>query len=174
MDITYCEAAPSDAAALLEYLKTDGGESDNLLFGAGGIPITEEQEKTLLESYANSPHSRIFLAVDGDRIVGNSTVDGRNNPRIGHRRNLAISVLRDYWGMGVGSALMQRMVDFAKSTGAEVLSLEVLSDNARAIALYRKFGFESFGTYKKFFKIDGKYFDADYMTCDLTRARQTN
>lgn len=169
MNITYRQAEPSDAAALLEYLKTVGGESNNLMFGAGGIPITEEQEKTLLENYADSPHSRIFLAVDGDKIVGNSTVDGRNNPRISHRRNIAISVLRDYWGRGVGSGLMQRMVDFAKSTGAEVLSLEVLSDNARAIALYRKFGFESFGTFKKFFKIDGEYFDAYYMTCDLTQ-----
>lgn len=167
MEISYRTAAASDAAALLEYLRTVGGETDNLTFGSGGLPVTVEQEAALLEQRASSPHSRFFLALDGEKIVGNGCVDGSGNPRLGHRRNLAITVLRDYWGRGIGSGLMERMIAFAGETGAELLSLEVRSDNRRAKALYRKFGFRSFGTFPKYFKIGGIYYDVDCMTLDL-------
>ena len=168
MDIIYRTAVPSDAAQLLDYLKQVGGETDNLTFGAAGISFTVEQEAALLERIANSPHSRFFLALDGDRIVGNACVDGSANPRLCHRRSLAITVLRDYWGRGVGTELMERMLAFARESGAELVSLEVRSDNERAKALYRKFGFVRFGTFPKFFKIDGQFFDVDCMTLELT------
>ena len=168
MEITYRTAVPSDAAALLDYLKTVGGETDNLTFGAKGIPFTVEQEAALLERIADNPRSSFFLALDGEKIVGNACVDGSPNARLCHRRNLAVTVLRDYWGRGIGTGLMQRMIDFSRETGAELVSLEVRSDNERAKALYRKFGFVSFGTFPKFFKIDGQYFDVDCMTLELT------
>ena len=62
---------------------------------------------------------------------------------------------------------MERLIAFAREIGAEVVSLEVRSDNDRAIALYRKFGFETFGTYRKFFKFEDTYFDVDYMNLYL-------
>lgn len=168
MNICYRPATPSDAAQLLEYLKQIGGETDNLTFGPEGIPFTVEQEAALLEQIAASSNRRFFLALDGDRIVGNAVVDGFGNPRFRHRCNLAISVLRDYWGRGIGTGLMERMLDFARQIGVELASLEVRSDNERAKALYRKFGFQSFGTFPRYFKINGRYFDVDCMTLDLT------
>ena len=39
MNITYRTAVPSDAVQILEYLKQVGGETDNLSFGADGIPF---------------------------------------------------------------------------------------------------------------------------------------
>ena len=170
MSILYRTAAPSDAAQLLDYLKAVGGETDNLTFGAAGIPFTVEQEEALLKRMENSPHSRFFLALDGSRIVGNACVDGSGNPRLQHRRNLAITVLRDYWGQGIGTALMEQMLAFSRETGAELVSLEVRSDNERAKALYRKFGFTTFGTFPKYFKIDGQYSGVDCMTLEIAPA----
>ena len=167
MNITYRTAVPSDAAGLLEYLKQVGSETDNLTFGAKGIPFTVEQEAALLERIADNPRSSFFLALDGEKIVGNACVDGSPNARLCHRRNLAITVLRDYWGRGIGTGLMEKMLAFCRESGAELASLEVRSDNERAKALYRKFGFVSYGTFPKFFKIDGKYFDVDCMTLEL-------
>ena len=166
--ITYREAVSSDAEALLEFLKAVGGESDNLTFGPEGIPFSAEQEAAFLNRLAESPCSRIFLALDGDRIVGNGSVDGTANPRFRHRRNLAIAVRRDFWGRHIGTGLMERMIAFARQTGAEILSLEVRADNTRAISLYRKFGFVRIGTYKRFSRIGDEYFDADLMLCDLS------
>ena len=167
MNICYRAAVPSDAAQLLEYLKQVGGESDNLSFGPGGISFTVEQEEALLERIANDPISSFFLALDGEKIVGNACVNGSANPRFCHRRSFAITVLRDYWGRGIGTGLMERMLAFCRESGAELASLEVRSDNERAKALYRKFGFVSFGTFPKFFKIDGEYYGVDCMTLEL-------
>ena len=172
MHITYRPAAPSDAAQLLEYLKTVGSETDYLTFGAEGIPFTPEQETALLERFAESPHSRILLALDGDRIVGNGCVDGSGKPRLRHRRNLAITVLRDYWGRGVGSGLMERMISFACETGATLLTLEVRTDNERAKALYRRFGFRVCGRIPHYCRIGGQYYDVDSMALCLDPARE--
>ena len=172
MRITYRSAEAADAAQLLEYLKAVGGETDNLTFGAKGIPFTPEQEAALLERMAKSPHSRFFLALDGDRIVGNACVNGSDNPRFRHRRSLAVTVLRAYWGRGIGSRLMEQMIAFSREGGAELISLEVRADNERAKALYRKYGFSSYGTFPKYFKLDGRYYDVDCMTLDLTAAAQ--
>ena len=62
---------------------------------------------------------------------------------------------------------MNLLLDFAKKSGAEVLELEVRSDNEAAIALYKKFGFEKAGRNEKFFKINGEFFSADYMNLYL-------
>ena len=167
MNITYRTAVPSDAAQLLEYLKQVGSETDNLTFGAAGIPVTLEQEEAILKRIAENPRSSFFLALDGEKIVGNACVDGSANARMCHRRNLAITVLRDYWGRGIGTRLMEQMLAFARESGGEIASLEVRSDNERAKALYRKFGFVSFGTFPKFFKIDGAYYSVDCMTLEL-------
>ena len=167
MEIIYRTAAASDAAELLNYLKVVGSETDNLTFGSEGIPFTVEQEEALLARMEKSPHSRFFLAIDGNRIIGNACVNGSGNPRFMHRKNLAITVLRDYWGQGVGTALMEKMIAFGRETGAELLSLEVRSDNERAKALYRKFGFTTFGTFPKYFKIGGQYYSVDCMTLEL-------
>lgn len=167
MEITYREAEPSDAEALLVYMKQVGSESDNLSFGAEGLSFTTQQEEAILDSIRNNPRSTMLLALDGNEIVGNASINGSGRPRFAHRYNLAITVRKSHWGQGIGSGLMERLIVFAKKAGAEVVSLEVCSDNERAIALYQKFGFEKFGTYRRFFKFGDAYFDADYMNLYL-------
>ena len=167
MEIIYREATPADAQALLDYLKTVGGESDNLTFGAEGLPVTAEQEEVFLSGMQNNPNFLMLSAFDGDEIVGNASISRLPRARFAHRWEIAISVRKSHWGCGIGSNLLNRLIEFAKNNGAEVISLEVRSDNERAKALYHKFGFEQFGTYRKFFKINGEYFDADYMNLYL-------
>ena len=62
---------------------------------------------------------------------------------------------------------MDEMISFAQSVEIEIITLEVKTDNERAIRLYEKYGFEKFGTYRGFFKIDGRYYDADFMNLYL-------
>ena len=167
MNITYREACPEDAAQLLEFLRAVGGESDYLTFGPRGIPLTVEQEEKFLANLQESPINTIILAFDGNKIVGNGCIDGNKNPRFAHRCSLALAVRKDYWGRGIGSGLMERLIAFAKSIGAETIGLEVISENERAKALYQKFGFSCFGTFQKHTKIGDRYFDLDYMNLYL-------
>ena len=168
MNIIYREAEPSDAGKFLEYCKRVGAESDNLTFGAEGLPFTISQTADYIRKFAGNPEGAMILVFDEGELVGSgavSSVSGRT--RFAHRKELAITVRKDYWGKGIGTELMNLLVDFCKKSGTEVLELQVRSDNERAIGLYKKFGFEKIGTYKKFFKINGEDIDADFMNLYL-------
>jgi RimJ/RimL family protein N-acetyltransferase len=168
INITYREAEPSDAGKFLEYCKIVGSESDNLTFGEEGIPFSISQEADFIRKFAGNPGSVMIVAFDEGELIGTgavSVVSGK--PRFAHRSEIAISVRKDYWGKGIGTGIMNILMDFAKKSGAEVLELEVRSDNEAAISLYKKFGFEKIGTNEKFFKINGEFFAADYMNLYL-------
>ena len=168
INITYREAEPSDAGKFLEYCKIVGAETDNLTFGAEGLSLSISQEADFIRKFAGNPGSIMLVAFDEGELIGTgavSVISGK--PRFAHRREIAISVRKDYWGKGIGTGLMNLLLDFAKKSGAEVLELEVRSDNEAAIALYKKFGFEKAGQNEKFFKINGEFFSADYMNLYL-------
>lgn len=81
-----------------------------------------------------------------------------------HALAIGISVLPEAQGHGVGSALMSAMCDYADNwVGALRLELNVYTDNARALALYRKFGFEIEGTHRGYALRDGQYVDSHSM-----------
>ena len=165
MDFVIARVTPDDAVELLEHLKIAGGETDNLTFGAEGLPVTVEQERQHL---ATQPECFPMFAarVDG-RIVGNIGLHGSTRERMKHRLSFGLSVEKAYWGKGIGSALLQTLIDFARENGFAVISLEVRSDNARAIALYQKFGFEKTGAFPGFMKIGGRMIDFDLMLLRL-------
>lgn len=168
MNIIYREAEPSDAGKFLEYSKIVGSETDNLTFGAEGLSLTISQEADFIRKFAGNPGSIMIVAFDEGELIGTgavSVVSGKT--RFAHRREIAISVRKDYWGKGIGTGIMNVLMDFARKSGAEVLELEVRSDNEAAISLYKKFGFEKIGTNEKFFKINGEFFAADYMNLYL-------
>ncbi len=164
MNIIIEKAKPTDAAEILAFLKIVGRETDNLTFGSEGMPISVEAEENYLESLSNSASSVMLVAKKEGKIVGTASFNGFGRERMKHRGEIAVSVLKSEWGQGIGSMLMEAVLKFAKETPkAEIVSLEVRSDNERAIKLYKKYGFEKIGVYKGFFKIDGKYIDFDLM-----------
>ncbi len=164
MKFTIEKAKVSDAKAVLEYLKKIGGETDNLTFGAEGLPCSVEDEEKYIESLQNSTSSVMFFAKDNGKIVGDASFSSSPRERIKHRGEIGISVVRDYWGKGIGSKLMESIIDFAKNVaGCEIIHLQVRSDNERAIGLYKKYGFEKIGQFKGYIKIDGEYIDCDLM-----------
>lgn len=163
MDIIYRRATSEDAAALLVYQHIVGGETDFLSFDADAFNISIEKESKFIDRFSKSKRDIMLVALDGDIIVGNAIIETERAKRYAHRATLSITVLREYWGRGIGSRLMEMLLSIAPRNEVSVVSLEVRSDNSRAISLYRKFGFERIGTYKRYFKIDGKYYDADLM-----------
>lgn len=168
MTITIERAVPEDAEAIIEYLKVIGGETDNLTFGSEGLPISVEDEIRYIETRRNSTSSVMYLAKRDGKIIGNASFDGMLSQRMKHRGELGISVIKAEWGNGVGSMLMEKIIDFVKNEAhGEIISLEVRSDNTRAIKLYEKYGFRKIGHFEGFFKIDDKYVDFDLMNLYL-------
>ena len=162
-------ARPEEAAALLDYLKIIGGETDNLSFGAEGVPLSLEAEQDYLRSqYGSADNAQYFAKVDGE-IIGTASLNRRCN-RMSHRGVFGISLKKAWWGCGAAPALMDAILAFAKENGFEQLNLEVRSSNARAIHLYEKYGFRKLCTFPHFFKINGEYVDFDLMNLELNTA----
>lgn len=158
------KATSADAEKILEYCRLIGGESDNLTFGSEGVPITVEQEREYLDGLLDSDRQLYLVAADGNEIVGTATLSCFSRPRLAHRGEISISVRKSMWGKGIGSRLMRKLIRFAReSANIELISLEVRSDNARAIALYKKFGFETVGKFPGFMKINGEHVSCDIM-----------
>ena len=165
----YRKAEKQDAAALLDFTKFVGGETDFLLMDAGGIGLSVQEEEAMLEQMAHSDKGAMWVALDGSEIVAvtQCSAAGRR-PRVAHRASIAVSVKKSHWRKGIASHMMQMMIDWAKQKGFEKMELEVNAENTAAIALYHKFGFAEFGRYPQFFKFeDGRYGDALYMIKEL-------
>lgn len=161
-------AVPDDAAEVIEFLSAVGGESDNLLFGAGEFKMSLEDEQKYIASAAASETSALFIGRVGGDVVCFGSVNAPTRPRIAHQADVSLVVKKKYWGNGIGKALMQAMIDFAKGNSTtEILHLGVRRGNDSAYALYRRMGFEEIGVYKNFFKIGDTYYDEILMNLYL-------
>lgn len=171
MSVTIQRVRPEDAAALLEYLKAVGGESDNLTFGTEGLPVALEEEAAFIRKNREDPRNLLILAKEDGRIVGDAHLEAFSR-RISHRAGLGITVRKEAWGRGIGSALMERLIAHAREQGIEIIELQVRSDNARAIRLYEKFGFVKLCRYPGFLKVNGERVDCDLMNLCLYQEGQ--
>lgn len=162
----YREALASDAHALSEYVRTVGGETDFLSYGKDTFNMSDEREARFIERFRKSERDVMLIALEDGKIVANASLEASRVARFSHRSELSITVLKEYWGRGIGSRLMEIMIDFAKEKGIELIYLEARADNERAIALYEKFGFAKKGEIDKFFKINGEYFGCAIMTLE--------
>ena len=134
MSIIIEKASPTDAALILEYLKQVGGETDNLTFGAEGLPFSVESEAEFISGMEKSCDDIMLVAKDGSKIIGNASLT-RLPRRMKHRGDFAVSVAKEYWNKGVGSQLLHEVINFAKENSFEIIDLQVRSDNLSAIHL---------------------------------------
>lgn len=160
------EAAPEDAERLIAYLAKAGGETDYLSFGKEGLPVSVEAEEKFIQSMKEEEHSVLYVAWKDGEIVGDASLSGFPR-RMSHRAEFGIAVAKPEWGQGIGSALLKKIIEYAKEHAIELINLEVRSDNGRAIQMYEKFGFQKIGTSPAYFKINGQYYDFDLMVLDL-------
>ena len=139
-------AVASDARALREATQRTHAQTDYLLSCPDEQSTDDEQGARSLEETERSGNQVELVAVIDGRIVGSAGVSAvRSRRKVAHRARFGISVLKEYWGMGIGRALMDASVDCARQAGYTQLELEVVADNERALSLYRRAGFEEYG-----------------------------
>ena len=133
---------------------------------AGTLQTPYPSKEAWRKRLAELPEGDIMLVACADgRIVANAGLHATGkSPRRAHAMHLGMTVHKDFQGQGVGTALMHALVDLADNwLNVFRLELTVFADNERAIALYRKFGFEMEGTHKAYALRGGKYVDSHSM-----------
>ena len=165
MNHTYIirEAVPDDAEKMIVYLNQVGGESDNLLHGENEFIVPVEGVKRKLAMSQDSENSIVLIALENGQIIARAELAGYYAARIRHRAQFSISVRKAYWNQGIGTEMIQIIVEQAKKMEIGVIELEAITDNAGAIALYHKMGFVDIGIYKNYFNVNGTFKDAVLM-----------
>lgn len=162
--ITIRSVEPEDAACMLQYMKIMLGETPFLLRTPEEFSYTPEEEAQVLAGRKNDPRSLMLVAETEGQIVASADVCSHGaKSRVLHRAELGISVRKDYWRQGIGSALMDRLISFAKQSGFEQIELTVESKNLRALRLYLKNGFIVYGTRPHGMKYPDGSYDNDYL-----------
>ena len=102
-----------------------------------------------------------FVALLDGRLVGGLHVDAVRYHGYGE---IGMHLARDARGRGIGSALMEAAIAWARDQGLHKLSLSVWPHNAAAIALYEKYGFVQEGRrVKQYRRKSGELWDTSDM-----------
>lgn len=153
-----------DAEKLLKFIKRACGETDFLLRYPEEWNTTPEQEEAWINNLRSSPNTLgITCYIDGE-VAGNCEISFRKGLKAGHRSTVAIAILKEYWNLGIGSAMLQELIFAAEKNGSEIMELSFIEGNIRAQHLYEKFDFRIIAEIPNAFKLkDGTYLKEFYM-----------
>jgi ribosomal protein S18 acetylase RimI-like enzyme len=111
------------------------------LFRPLGSKTSLEVCQRIVSENGMSPAPRFdLIACDRDAIVGWAFLAGL----AADHADLGIAVADSIQGQGVGTALLTRLVGWARERGLTALYLMVVQDNQRAINLYKRYGFVTY------------------------------
>jgi len=135
-------AVPEDAQAMLDFMHEMLPESQRYIMTTPDeFKLTLEQENDFLRSRIKVGGT-LLLAMKGPDVVGSLGCDPGGRQRIAHVGAFGIALRESWRGVGLGRAMLTHLIAWAQAHPTITkLSLQVFADNARAIALYRKFGF---------------------------------
>ena len=146
-------AGADDAEQVLRIFNLTHTQTEFLLTYPGESPMTVENERDFLAQSAASSNSIEICAVIGSEIVGTAGITPiGSQEKLRHRAEFGISIAQEFWGLGIGQALTAACIDCARKAGYAQLELDVVADNASALALYKKFGFVEYGRNPKGFR----------------------
>lgn len=142
----------SDGSAVLENFNLTHEETDYLLSYPDENQFDAEQESSFLERKAESSREVELVAIMDGKVIGTAGIDAIGTKyKVAHRAEFGIGMLKEYWGLGIGRALLEACIQCAREAGYVQLELSVVADNERAIMMYEKAGFVEYGRNPKGF-----------------------
>ena len=155
----------ADAERMIEYVNVTAEETPFLGREPEEASFTLEQEREIIRNM-NAAERNILLLAEVDGVhAGNANFSCvKDRARFRHRCGIGVGLYRAFWGMGVGTVLLEELLAAARTAGYEQVELEVLTSNQRGLALYRRMGFEERGRTPRAFRLrDGGYEDETMM-----------
>ena len=136
----------ADGKEVYEVFNRTHEETDYMLSYPDENSFDAEEEGEFLKEKTENPREiEIVARIDG-KVVGTAGIEAIGaKDKVSHRAEFGISVLKEYWGLGLGRALTEACIKCAKEAGYYQLELNAVAENSRAISMYRSLGFEEFG-----------------------------
>ena len=136
------EAEVEDAAALVSFLNRVSVETDFTSLDGDGILLTSEEMAIFLNKQASWDNQITLLAFLNGKIAGIVNITADQRKRVRHIGDLFIVIGKKYWNNGLGSLLLEEVVEWAQASGIlRRLQLTVQTRNLAAVHLYQKHGF---------------------------------
>jgi RimJ/RimL family protein N-acetyltransferase len=166
-DFVVRRAEPGDAAALVELGRAVGSEPGRWLITTDDWRSAAD-ERRYLRALRRYEHAAVFVAEASDGlIVGRLSLARDQHPASAHVADLGLMVAATHRRRGIGQALLEEAVHWARERGVKKLELHVFPHNEAAIALYDRFGFEREGYRKRHYRRRDGYVDAILMAYEV-------
>jgi RimJ/RimL family protein N-acetyltransferase len=166
MTVVVRTARPNDASALVELGDEVGREPEGWLIASAGWR-TIGDERRYLRAVRRLPDAAVLVADDDGRIVGRLSIARDQHPASKHVADLGLMVAASHRRRGIGRALLEAAVEWAREAGVSKLELHVFPHNEPAIRLYEEFGFEREGYRRAHYRRGPEYLDAILMAYDV-------
>ena len=155
---------PEDSEEMIRYMKQTASETEFLLRYPDEVQYTLEQEEMILRRLMEDPQTVMMAGIVEGRVAGNCSISWLGPKRkVRHRCSMAIALKREYWSLGIGTAMIGYLTELAEKIGFSQMELEVVADNARALALYEKCGFVPTGRRSRALRFDDGSFHDEIM-----------
>ena len=165
-DVVVRRADPRDADQLVTLGREVGAEPEGWLITTGAWRTVGE-ERRYLKAIRRWEHAAVFVAEVDGQIVGRLSVSRDQHPASRHVADLGLMVAAERRGQGIGRALLEAAVDWARAAGVTKLELHVFPWNEPALRLYERFGFEREGVRRGHYRRGGEEVDAILMAYRL-------
>ena len=150
----------SDAQKFAEIMRTVAREGAYTLTEADEVDWTEQSKRLDIQEHNDRMGYLSLVAEVAGSMVGFLEFENGHRRRTMHSGTLAIFIRKGWREKGIGTALMQTLLEWAAHNPIIVkVSLSVISSNARAIHLYQKLGFEIEGTCAREIRVGNDYLD---------------
>lgn len=151
---TIRRAVESDAQALHDFMAGIVAERLPILYEREAAPTVDE-EREFIRRFSDAARSAFFVAIRGTHVIGVLDFHGEKRAQAAHGGSFGMSVRATERGKGIGERLLRGLIDWAPTVGITRLELQVFANNARAIALYERMGFQVEGRRRMAVMVDG-------------------
>ncbi len=154
-----------DEVKLCDFMNTLSKEQTFIRFQGEEIPLDFEKKYINDQVIKIQNHLIVkLLAFTGNTLIGEADIIMKDRVE-SHNGILGVLVAKDYRGKGIGTLLVQKVMEEAKKELPQlrVVTLEVYAINELAIKMYEKLGFQKYGTLPQGIKYKGEYVDEVFM-----------
>ena len=106
-----------DAQALVDNLRQMSGETPFLLRTAEECTMTVSGEEAFIRRLLDSPLDVMLVCEAEGRVIGSCSLSRQPFRKTCHRAEVALALLKAWWGLGIGRAMLSAMEEEARAMG---------------------------------------------------------